>query len=787
MTAGAGGTGTLLLGTSYLARALAALPAIAAIGLSSLTYAQARSAQEEEQAEARRAPTEEVEELVVVAPTPVQSLPLPEWKIPSNVQQLVAEDLARENPQGLVDVLARRVASVDINASQNNPHQHDLNYRGLLASSILGSPVGLSLYLDGMRLNETFGDTINWDLIPTLALSEVWLMPGSNPLFGRNTLGGALALATKNGFGFQGSEVRAYWGSFAGRGIGLEHGNHTDRLGWYFWFDLQEEDGWRDESPSDLGKGFGKVSWMADGLQLHLSYLYARAKLVGNGFAPESLLRQERDAVYTFPDRTDNDARLVNLQAVYDMGDFQWVASGFFRHRERDTSNGDAELECEDELSGEELVIHPELCEAAGGELDMAGEDRVTRTDSESWGVTIQLARKTPLWGHGNQLIAGVSFEHSRDRFVQRGAEAELFASGHSHGTRRLVPFQTEVDVHSEQRHLSLYLTNTFDLTERLALTFSTRYTNSRIALRDRSGIPENARVRGSHGFRRLNPAIGLSYKTRKWLTLFGGYSQGFRTPTPAELTCADEDAPCNLPNAFVSDPPLDPVRAETWELGARGALPLGDASRWAASFFRTNLRDDLLFTQTGVSGAGFFRNVEETRRQGFELNLLSRWGELDFYLGYGLVDATYETHARLASVVDPKGTFVKPGDRIPGIARHQLKLGLDWSILENRSLVERWSIGFDVNYASGGFLRGDDGNVLSKTSGYGSLALNTRLQLGGRLELWVEIENLFDRKYETSGIRNLNAFDPPEFGEERFLAPGAPRSIRVGVRGHLP
>ena len=112
---------------------------------------------------------------------------------------------------------------------------------------------------------------------------------------------------------------------------------------------------------------------------------------------------------------------------------------------------------------------------------------------------------------------------------------------------------------------------------------------------------------------------MGLTYRPFKNLTLFGSYSEGFRAPTPAELTCADPNDPCNLPNAFLADPPLDPVVARTYEFGARGKLPFGQGINWSLAFFRTDLQDDILFVVTQSTSGGFFQNVDQTRRQGVE------------------------------------------------------------------------------------------------------------------------------------------------------------------------
>ena len=75
------------------------------------------------------------------------------------------------------------------------------------------------MYQDGVRVNEPFGDTVNWALIPESAIDTVYLMPGSNPLFGLNALGGAIAIQTKDGFTHPGTRAEVYGGSFGRVGV----------------------------------------------------------------------------------------------------------------------------------------------------------------------------------------------------------------------------------------------------------------------------------------------------------------------------------------------------------------------------------------------------------------------------------------------------------------------------------------------------------------------------------------------------------------------------------------
>ena len=151
-----------------------------------------------------------LEEVVVVAPYGTAVDPA---LVPANVQRAVAEQLQRSQSLDLTDFLNRQSSSVSTNHAQSNPLQPDFNFRGFTASPLLGLPQGLSVYQNGVRVNEPFGDTINWDLIPLSAVDSVQMLAGAQPVFGLNTLGGALSLQMKNGFSYEGTQAEAYGGS----------------------------------------------------------------------------------------------------------------------------------------------------------------------------------------------------------------------------------------------------------------------------------------------------------------------------------------------------------------------------------------------------------------------------------------------------------------------------------------------------------------------------------------------------------------------------------------------
>ena len=731
----------------------------------------------------------------VIGTTPVPSLGIPLDKYPGNAQRVTTEDIKDQNLVNLPEHLFRNFGSVNTIGAQGNPWQSDLTYRGFLGGPLTGSPIGLSVYLDGMRFNDGFGDTINWDLIPQFSISTVDIIPGSNPLFGLNTLGGALSVRTKRGFDNPGLELSVSGGSWGRWAVEGEYGGSRGPFDWFIGFNVLNENGWRDESASQLRQAFAKVGYRTKQSDVELSYTFANNQLVGNGLAPESLLAIDRRAVYTFPDETKNLMNLVNLRGSQWLTDTLLLSGDlFYRNYRRDTTNGDAEATCVDDASGNQVFtangrqLHPGLCQGAAvgffdeqgnalaGNLGLEaeGEDRKTTTKTNDWGATLQLQHRGKIMGRDNRLTVGVAYDGHSTRFTQSEAPSAFAPRGNSMGTVRTGDFETDVDVATGQQNVGVYLADTFEIVPQLGVTVAGRYQHVSIKICDRSDM--NPALDGNHSFNRVSPAVGITYQPLTALTGFFSFSEGFRAPTPAELTCADPDAPCRLPNAFVADPPLEPVIARTYEFGLRGKLPLGAELLWSLALFRTDLKDDIMFIVAETGGAGFFQNVAKTRRQGVEVGLQGRWRWLKYFLSYAFIDATYQSDETLASVTDPNGVQVKSGDHIPGIPAQNLKLGVEVEPLKNLFLSA------NVIYASGTYLRGDDGNHQPKLDDYTTLNLGVRWVPIKYLEVWGRVDNVTNAHYSTAGALNFNAFTNP-ITVERFVAPGAPIAGWGGVK----
>ncbi len=436
------------------------------------------------------------------------------------------------------------------------------------------------------------------------------------------------------------------------------------------------------------------------------------------------------------------------------------------------------------------------------GILSDEGINNLSDRSQESSGADFQWTLNGNLLGKPNQLIAGLSYFKGESSFNSVLELTEMnpvtrLTSGFGTGTF-IDDAATSIKTQTETN--SFYFANITDLSATVALTVSARLNDTDVELKDRSGAqPE---LNGKHNFVRTNPAIGLTWQANENHNLFATYSESSRAPTPIELACnegvfdlavafaiengedpEDVDLECRLPNAFLSDPPLDDVVARSFEIGARGLL---GTVNYQAGVFHTTNRDDILFQTTGRS-TGLFANVDETQRVGFESSVSGTLQALSWFAAYSYVDASFEDDFQVLSpnhdFADEEGEIsVSKGDQIPGIPRHQFKLSADYQLSNN------FSLGLNILSNDGQVIRGDESNQLSEVSGYTVVGLRARYRFSDSFELVARIENIFDEKYETFGLlgEEPSEVEVPiieDFTIPRFLGAGAPRAAFVGIR----
>lgn len=751
---------------------------------------------------------EEQEVIEVIGITPTHGIGLPETRIPYNVQSATAADLEASQALDITDYMNRYLGSISVNDAQNNPLQKDVQYRGFTASPLLGQPQGIVVYQNSVRVNEVFGDTVNWDLIPESSIASMNLIGGANPLFGLNSLGGAISITTKNGFTHPGHSVEVYGGSHNRIVTTAESGANNGTWGYYGTVSYFDEDGWRDQSPTEalnLFTSFGFRNGTTTSLDLNFNY--ADTNLIGNGAIPIELLDQDREAIFTAPDQTENRLFFVDLEGEHWLNNMTLMSGNiFYRDNDVNSFNGDGSEfdECDppdDDFLCEEDEPDEPIEDQFGDPIDaeVAGQERnainnISAQDQKNYGGSLQFTFLQDLFNRENQFILGGSYSQGFTFFDSATEIAFLKANRSTTGTGLFVP-EEGTAVHAQTRSWSAYLTDTIAVTDKLDLTLSGRYNNTGVKLRDEGGStpfsePEPD-LTGEHDYQRFNPAAGITYAFRPNLSGYFNYSESSRAPTPIELACADPDAPCNLPNSFLADPPLDQVVTKSFEGGFRGRFrnEILQNISWHIGGFHSTNEDDILFISTGgvAANEGFFDNVGDTERVGMELGLNGVRDRLNWFLNYSFVQATFETAFAATSPNHPFADGddeiqVSSGDRIPGIPAHSLKLGAEYAF------TPKLTIGGDMIYSSGVYLRGDESNQLDTTDDYAIVNLVGSYQITRNFSVFARVENLFDTDYETFGllgepdeIPGFETFDDP-----RFLGPGAPISGFIGVRLEL-
>jgi len=550
-------------------------------------------------------------------------------------------------------------------------------------------------------------------------------------------------------------------------------------LSYFFAGNQFKEQGWRDSSPSDVAQGFGKLGWSDDKTDVDVSFTGADTDLTGNGYQSQSLLKTfGYESIYTKPDTTKNKLVFINGKVSHWLSDeFLLTTNAYYRRNRTNTLNGD--------LNGD-----------WDGVTDLnQGVINRTNVKQNSYGAGAQLTWVTDK----NQMIVGASVDASRIKFGQTSQLFDVFDS--ARGASASATFDVinqDVDLSGRSRTWSVFATDTFNATDKLALTASGRYNNTHVNNKDKLipvGGPGTGSLTGSDTYRRFNPAIGLTYNFVPSLNAYAGYNEGNRAPSIIELGCADPLFPCNLPNAMAGDPPLKQVVAKTFEAGVRGKL--SNNVKWSASAYRATNYNDLQFIASSTSGAGYFDNVGKTRRQGIDLGVNGATGDFSWSAGYSFIKATYESTFDIMNDVNSTNVAgvitVNPGDNIPGVPKHQLKFRGEWRALPT------WTIGASAVIFANQYARGNENNQhqadgvdyfgSGKIGGYGVLNLDTRYTFANTgWQLFAKVNNVFDREYYTSGMLGTNGFDASgafvgDGANETFLAPGAPRAGWVGLR----
>ena len=771
----------------------------------------------------------------VLSITPLDGIGLTPDRIPSSLQNIKSKDLKSQQSTTIADFMSDNLLGISVTDTQNNPYQPDVTYRGYSVSPLQGGQTGMSVYVDGVRVNDAFGDGVSWDLIPTNSINGVSLMPGSNPIFGLNTLGGSLSIQTKSGRTNPGVKAEVSAGSWGRKIESAEFGgvSNDGAIDYFISANVFNEEGWRNASNSAVRQIFGKLGWENKTTKINLSYTGANNDLTGNGLMPADMIATlGHEAVYTKPDITSNNYGFLNLSGSHWLTEKTMLSGNlYYKLNERTSLNGDANdgFDTATFTNGSSLVgggstfnhaynhtygasiaasgggsyAHSDdgtaatnrlNCQASSTDADEHCDGVTTRTNARqhSAGFSGQLTMDNTFFNKPNQFIVGGGYEKANVEF-NKDVWYGLLTSERGVTNLWKQTGSDKVQMHSDNNTYSVFTSDNVQLNNQWNLTFAGRYNYTSLDLLDlKNASTSKYNVTGDHTYARFNPSIGLNFNPIESLAFFGSYNEGTRIPTALELGCADKAAACKYPNQMAADPHLKQIVARTYEMGGQAKI-LNDL-KLNVSAYRSENSNDIQFVYSSAS-LGYFDNIGKTRRIGLDTNLLGSYKNLNWMVGYSYVDATYQSPMDLPNSVnsseDAGVIHVAKGDQLPNIPEHQVKVRLDYNILPN------WNVGTNINVFSDRFMVGNennkhvdtgDGSGNGKTPGYTIVNLDTNYNFAQGWSLFGKVINVFDKDYSNGGRLGQSILDASgvTLDNERsvaYLAQGAPRAGWIGVR----
>jgi outer membrane receptor protein involved in Fe transport len=738
--------------------------------------------------------------VMVYPSTPIVGKGIEADTVPASVNVVDANQIKQTGSLNVSDALQKYVPGVIVNEVTGNPFQPTVEFRGFVASPVSGTPQGLAVYQNGVRINEAFGDTVNWDLIPTAAIQSVTVVT-NNPAFGLNALGGAVNLQMKNGFNYHGAEIDTMGGSFGRIQSSAQWGKQIDNFAVYGALEGLHDGGFRNFSASDVRRFYGDVGYKSDASEFHVNMGVADNNFGAAATVPVELLQQYWGATYTTPQTSANRVGYVNLTGKVEVSP-TWTIDGSVHVRVFDQKMQDGNpTGTQPCAANSTLLCFGDGATPANG-LNGAqlanpfdpnavlGENDRTTTHSTSTGVSLQATNDDKLFGHNNHFVVGASFDSSITNFTASaelgtiGSNFVVSGSGIFLGASGSPISIGPVDLRTTNQYTGLYALDTFDVTNAFSLTGGGRFNVANISLQDQIGTSLN----GNDTYTRFNPIIGGTYKITPGLTAYAGYSEANRAPTPLELGCADPEHPCIIASFLVSDPPLKQVVSRTVEAGLRGSKELNiGALGWKLGVFRTNNTDDILAIPSQRQGFGYFQNVGSTRRQGIEAEATLKSSTLSLNASYTLVDARFLDALQVGSnspFADADGNVqILPGNRIPAVPRNRIKAGIDYSV------TDALKIGGDALFVGSQYFVGDESNQAQRLPSYAVFNLHASYQINKTFQIYARADNIFDNRYATYGtffdtgaIPNL-ANGGAQFTDARSVSPARPRAFYAGLR----
>ncbi len=641
---------------------------------------------QESASEAQQEPVLEVEE-IVVSTTRLPSVEESIYAVPSKVTIITAEEIEQSGAKTVQEAI-QQATGIIMYDQVGNAFGQKIDLRGFN-----GDPVTTtSVFVDGVLANEPDFNTVNFDLIPIESIERIEILPGASATYGKNALGGVINIITKRGGKRHQLTQETSFGSFHRERYTTSASGPIGKVDYWAAFTREIEDGFRDESDARISRFFGKLGYRpTDRTDLTLSYTYVKSRILQAGtlrLDQAAVNRNQNTSPGDFFDNENNVLRFTGRQEL-PFG-FSLNSNAFYRRL------------------GQEQFTN------SGG-----GFTADSLNQTESRGGVLQVTHEWTLLSSRNVLVLGG--EYTRNDFSTRSLD---FGS----------PGLTSKD----EDILALFAQDTFNVTSHLTLSGGIRYDHDQIGFTDNLSPSNNA----SRRFSRVTPRAGLTYSFNPRASLYFSFSEGFRTPTVDEMFTRLGSSNVNL----------KPVRSRGFEVGLKSGLGTWGTAELAV--YQTDVRDEIFFTCTVCTFGdpafdGFNRNIDKSRRRGFEATVKVRFSrQFDVGLNYSYTEAQFRT----ATTISTGGTVsvVDAGDSIPLVPKNRL------SVTGNYGPIPGLTLSLSGSYVSTQFHLNDNGNAQPRLPGYFVLNGRAAYELPGpygRFKAFLTVNNLLDKEYFSYGI----------------------------------
>ncbi len=710
----------------------------------------------------------------VLAPVQVVATGIEGFRtIPRHGYALGAQALNRAQSGNFPDLLADRLVGVSLTHEQGNALQPSLRFNGFAASPLLGTSQGLSAFEDGVRINEPFGDVVNWDLVPMNAIRSIDVIGITDPVFGLNSLGGAIVLRTLDGRSASGGDATLKLGSFGKSSEQLRYGGHRRNWSYFIAVRNQHERGYAPFTASGNRSLFAKLTRDTARVHDEFAYTFAQSRLAGSQTLPLDWMSTPT-AIYTAPDTIENRLSFFNFGDVRVLTPhWQFGGRAYLRTSNQNGFNSN--------VNGNYAGATPTLA-------DPGAYNGIDGLRQQNRGLNLALHEDHALAGRPDSASLGMSLSDQRIDYVQVQQPAAFDAQRYTIGVG---PFDlAPVDLGVQNRYRGVYVSDRLDMTRSLDVTAGGRYQQAQIDMTDHLGGP----LGGDHRYARFNPSVGIDLHPTPKASYYLRYAEGIRVPMPVELTCASPTAPCTLPNVLIADPGLRPVVARSAQGGA--VWHAGDV-RVHGEYTMTRLTDAIQFINLAHMTQGYFTNVPREVYRSASLDASGEAGRWSWVASVNRTEANYESSFEEPSPgnssADASGDIqVRAGDVIPNIPAWTGKLRTQYRATPRLSLRTVIVI-YGSRYPQGDENQGDAHGALP---GYTVVNLGARYSLGRRWRFDLSIHNLFDRVYGDFGQLGVNEFTGPDRAFSRapagwrnteFVAPGAPRGAWLSIDCRWP